>query len=99
MGAAFGPRPTDLRVRSVSKSAVRTGIALLRAGRPVQLEGPARTTVLAVETATSELLELLDPGHKAKLLISGHRAAALNLANERDAADPDQPVVICQADW
>jgi GTP cyclohydrolase II len=55
--------------------------------------------VLAVETASQELLELIDPDHCAKLLISGERAAALNLANERDAADPGSPVVIGHADW
>ncbi|WP_308515175.1 GTP cyclohydrolase II [Sphingomonas flavescens] len=55
--------------------------------------------VLAVETATHELLDLLDPKHEAHLLISGQRAAALNLANEREAADPAAPVVIARAGW
>jgi GTP cyclohydrolase II len=55
--------------------------------------------VLAVETATQELLDLLDPGHCARLMISGERAAALNLANERDAADPAGPVLIGHAEW
>ena len=32
-------------------------------------------------------------------MISGERAAALNLANERDAADPAAPVVIGHSDW
>ncbi|MBV8908819.1 MAG: GTP cyclohydrolase II [Sphingomonas sp.] len=32
-------------------------------------------------------------------MISGERAAALNLANERDAADPAAPVVIGHEDW
>jgi GTP cyclohydrolase II len=45
------------------------------------------------------MLDLLDPEHEAKLLISGERAAALNLANEREAADPGSPVVIGHADW
>ena len=79
--------------------AVRTGIALLRAGRPVRLESPAPVAILAVETARQELLDLLDPGHQAQLLISGARAAALRLANEREAADPSSPVVIGHADW
>jgi GTP cyclohydrolase II len=52
-----------------------------------------------VETATQELLDLLDPEHCAKLMISGERAAALHLANERDAADPAAPVVIGHAPW
>ena len=80
-------------------SAVRIGIATLRAGRPVRIEGPVPTAVLPVETATQELLDLLDPEHKAKLMISGARAAALNLANERNAADPGAPVVIGHEDW
>jgi GTP cyclohydrolase II len=79
--------------------AVRTGIALLRAGRPVRIEGPAPVTVLSVETASQELLDLLDPERGAQLLISGARAAALHLANEREAADPGSPVVIGYADW
>lgn len=80
-------------------SAVRTGIAMLRAGRPVRIDGPVPMAILAVETTTRELLELLDPEHQAKLMISGERAAALHLANEREAADPGAPVVIGHADW
>jgi GTP cyclohydrolase II len=72
---------------------------MLRAGRPVRIDGPEPTAVLSVETATQELLDLLDPGRRAKLMISGERAAALNLANERDAADPGSPVVIGHSDW
>ena len=83
----------------MSEGSVRAGIAALRAGRPLRIDGPCPTGVLAVETATQELLDLLDPAHSAKLLISGERAAALNLANERDAADPGAPVVIGHADW
>ena len=83
----------------MSEGSVRSGIAALRAGRPLRIDGPCPTGVLAVETATQEMLDLLDPKHCAKLLISGERAAALNLANERDAADPGSPVVIGHADW
>jgi len=83
----------------VTSGAVRTGIALLRAGRPVRIDGPNRVAILAVETATQELLDLLDPDHRAQLLISGQRAAALNLANEREAADPGAPVLIERAPW
>ena len=83
----------------MTASAVRTGIALLRAGRPVRIDGPVPTAVLSVETATADLLGVLDPDRKAKLMISGERAAALNLANERDAADPAAPVVIGHEDW
>ncbi len=71
-------------------------IAALRAGRAVGLEGQA---LLAVETATPALLDLLDPDHRAKLLLSGPRAAALGLGNERDAADPAAPVVLARCAW
>jgi GTP cyclohydrolase II len=74
-------------------------IAALRAGRPVRIEGPEPVAVLAVETATPELLELVDAKREARLLISGERAAALSLANLKDAADPVQPVLIERSDW
>jgi len=83
----------------LSESAVRTAIAALRAGRPLRIDGPCPTAVLAVETASQQLLDLLDPEQDARLLISGERAAALNLSNERDAADPGAPVVLGHADW
>ena len=72
---------------------------MLRAGRPVRIVGPVPMAILSVETATPELLELVDPDHCARMMISGERAAALNLANERDAADPAGPVLIGHADW
>ena len=53
----------------------------------------------AVETTTPELLDLRDHDHRARLMISGTRAAALKLANEREAADPDAPVMIERAEW
>lgn len=45
------------------------------------------------------MLDMLDPDRCARLLISGERAAALSLANLRDAADPAQPVLITRAPW
>ena len=56
-------------------------------------------TVVAVETATAELLEQVDSDARAPLLMSGERAAALSLANMRDAADPSQPVIVERAPW
>jgi GTP cyclohydrolase II len=79
--------------------AVRRAIALLRAGRPMRIGGSPDLSVAAVETTTPELLELRDPEHRARLIISGNRAAALNLANERDAANPQAPVIIERAPW
>jgi GTP cyclohydrolase II len=78
---------------------IRRAIAALRAGRVVGIEGRTSIGVLAVETATPELLALVDPNRDAKLLISGQRAAALALANLRDAADPAQPVLIERSAW
>jgi len=78
---------------------LRRAVAALRAGRPVGIEGATPVAVVAVETATPELLEILDPDKRARLLISGERAVALALANERDAADPLEPVVIERTDW
>ena len=54
---------------------------------------------MAVETGTREMLDLLDPEHEARLIISGERAASLHLANERDAADPRAPVAIERTPW
>jgi GTP cyclohydrolase II len=65
----------------------------------VTIEGPDPITVIAVETATPELLDILDSGRRARLLISGERAAGLSLANLREAADPAAPVLIERSDW
>jgi GTP cyclohydrolase II len=80
-------------------SPIRKAIAALRAGRPVRIEGPQPVAVIAVETATTELLELVDAERSARLLISGERAAALSLGNLKDAADPVQPVMIERSTW
>ncbi len=77
-------------------AALDRAIAALRAGRPVGLSGQP---LLAVETTTAAMLGLLDPGGEARLLLSGPRAAALGLGNERDAADPDLPVLLKRCPW
>jgi GTP cyclohydrolase II len=61
--------------------------------------GEAAIALLPVETATGALLGMLDPQGEAPLLLSGARAAALSLANARDAADPARPVLIERASW
>lgn len=83
----------------MSGSTVRRAIAALRAGRPVRVTGDQDLSAASVETTTQDLLELRDPDNRARLLISGNRAAALKLANERDAADPDSPVMIERPPW
>lgn len=65
----------------------------------MQISGESPLTVSAIETTSAELLLLRDPNNTAALLISGNRAAALNLANEREAADPAAPVLIERAAW
>ena len=77
-------------------SAVERAIAALRTGRAVRV---GEFTFVSIETATPEALQLLDPQATAPLLISGRRAAALSLANERDAADPASPVLIARESW
>ena len=80
-------------------SAVERAIAALRTGRAVRIEGPEPLAFVSIETATPELLELVDPEAKAPLLISGRRATALSLANERDAADPALPALLAREPW
>lgn len=80
-------------------SRIETAIAALRAGRPVRIDGPDATAIVAVETAGPAMLDLIDPERHAPLLISGERAAALNLANERATADSAMPALIQRAPW
>jgi GTP cyclohydrolase II len=79
--------------------AVERAIAALRTGRAVRIDGPDPLAFLSIETATPELLEVVDPHAKAPLLISGRRAIALSLANEREAADPALPVLVARESW
>ncbi len=52
-----------------------------------------------METADRERLAAFDPEGRAPLLISAGRAATLKLANQRDAAVPDAPVLIERVPW
>jgi GTP cyclohydrolase II len=54
--------------------------------------------VLSAETG-GDTLAMLDPDGIAPLLLSGRRAAALSLANDRNAADATDPVLIRRAPW
>ena len=80
----------------MSATLLQGAIAAIKLGRPVRIDGLG---FVAVETASAELLSLLDPRGTAPLLLSGRRAAALSLANARDAADPARPVLIERSDW
>ena len=77
-------------------SAVERAIAALRTGRAVRV---GKRAFVSIETATPETLRILDPQSAAPLLISGRRAAALSLANEREAADPAMPVLVARESW
>ena len=83
----------------IDRSPLRIAIAALRAGRPVRIDGPEPRVIVAVETATPEILKLLDADGTGRLLISGERAVALALANERDAANPHDPVLVEGTGW
>jgi GTP cyclohydrolase II len=75
-------------------------IDALRRGWPVTIEGAeGALTVLAVERADDARLAAFDPDATAGLLIAGERAAVLKLANQRDAAEPSQPVLIGRVPW
>ena len=78
---------------------VSRAIAAFKTGRAVRIDAPRPLVVAAVETTTTEMLEILDPEHNAPLLVSGQRATALAMANRRDAADPLQPVLIRRSAW
>jgi GTP cyclohydrolase II len=95
MDPAVRSRAADLRDDHLSQGPAQA-IAALRAGRPVSI---GRTSFLAVETATEALLQMVDPSAEALLLLSGGRAAALSLSNDRHAADPSAPVAIRRTDW
>jgi GTP cyclohydrolase II len=75
---------------------LRGAIAALKSGRAVRV---GDLTVLSVETAASEMLTQSGGRSSARLLLSGWRAAALSLANRRDAADPAEPVLVERAEW
>lgn len=83
----------------MSATATERAVAALRGGRSVRIDGDFPITILAVETATDAMLDLADPQSRAPMLISGERAAALSLANMRDAADPARPVLLARPDW
>ena len=78
---------------------LRRAIAALKTGRAVTIESAQPMTILPVETTATETLALADPQGRAPLVISGWRAAALTLANRREAADPARPVLVTRSAW
>ena len=80
---------------SDARAAARA-IDAMRRGWPVAVEGLA---LLAIETADATRLAAFDPAGAADVLLSAGRAATLKLANQRDAATPDAPVLVARAPW
>jgi GTP cyclohydrolase II len=74
---------------------VARGIDALRRGWPVSIDGVG---FLAVETATDANLAAFDGAAPADLIISGHRAITLKLANQREGV-PTGPVRIERVPW
>lgn len=84
----------------MSSRAVARAIDALRRGWPIAIRGKAGTlALLAIETGDAERLAGFDPDSTAPVLISAGRAATLKLANQRDAAVPDAPVLVQRAPW
>lgn len=77
-----------------------TAIDALRRGWPIAIHGSDGTlALLPIETADPERLLGFDPAGTAPVLLTAGRAATLKLANQRDAAAPDSPVLVERAPW
>ncbi|MCD2323547.1 GTP cyclohydrolase II [Sphingomonas sp. IC-56] len=84
----------------VSARAAAQAVDALRRGWPVAIRGRDGTLrLLAIETADAERLKAFDPEGRAPVLLSAGRAATLKLANQRDAATPDGPVLVERVPW
>ena len=79
----------------------RQAVNKVRAGRPLRINGSCPTAVVAVETANQELLDLVDPSHCAKLLISGERLYLFFTPENKAAfaADPEQIAADAERKW
>jgi len=75
-------------------------IDALRRGWPIAIDGTDGTlALLPIETADPARLAAFDPAGVAPVLLSAGRALTLKLANQRDAAVPDAPVLIDRTRW
>ncbi len=72
-------------------------IDALRRGWPVVIDDVL--TALAIETADDPRLLAFDGKDRADLLISSGRAITMKLANQREAATPDAPVMVSRESW
>lgn len=76
-------------------AALEKAIAAFRAGRAVRI---GDTAFLALETATPAMLDLFAPGGKGWLVLSGARAVALGLANQKEASGC-AAVAVSRCEW
>ncbi len=84
----------------MSARAAARAIDALRRGWPIRMAGATGAlTLLPIEGATADSLAAFDPDATAPLLISAARAATLKLANQREAADPEAPVLVARERW
>lgn len=84
----------------MNSRAVAQAIDALRRGWPIAIRGESGAlSLLAIETGDAARLAEFDPDSSAPVLISAGRAATLKLANQRDAAVPDAPVLVQRAPW
>ena len=100
MGSAVRPCPSDHGIRALTRQPpspapsagrrVALAIDALRHGWPIRLEGAF--TLLPAETGLGEGVR------SDRMLISSARAATLKLANQREAAVPEAPVLIRAAE-
>jgi GTP cyclohydrolase II len=80
--------------------AAARAIDALRRGWPVRIsadDGSLR--LMAVEGVSALSLDGFDAGGVADILISAARAETLKLTNQRNAADPEQPVLVARTPW
>ena len=71
-------------------------IDALRRGWPIRIGDLA---LLPIETADPVRLAAFDPQSRAPVLLSAGRAETLKLANQKEAAIPDAPVLVDRAPW
>lgn len=76
-------------------AALEKAIAAFRAGRAVRI---GSTAFLALETATPAMLDLFAPDGNGSLVLTGARAAALGLANQKEASGCPA-VAVGRYDW
>ncbi|WCM26485.1 GTP cyclohydrolase II [Sphingomonas sp. QA11] len=84
----------------MSARTTANAIDALRRGWPIAIAGADGTlALLPIETTDPERLAAFDPEGQASVLLTSGRAATLKLANQRDAAAPDSPVMVERAPW